>query len=307
MVVATDTIKNTIYIKAKEHPVTPPELYASHLGQHFLDTYPHITAAHIKVIVHRWTRMTVDGAPHPHSFFRDGQETRNVEATITRATGIDLKSSIAGLSVLKSTGSAFHGFVRDEFTTLGETWDRILSTDIDCVWTWKTFATVAAVQDGVARFDKAWESARGIIMKTFATDASASVQNTMYKMCEQILDEVPETARAAFSLPNKHYFEIGEFDASQGDEPALIILIRPELAQGYQEHGQGRRSVCPPIRAQRADQVRGCSLVKFHDVVVERVVDSVMTYLSEKPKGRFNKNWCQFSRRQLGFMIPHCV
>jgi urate oxidase len=208
VVVATDSIKNTIYIKAKEHPVNPPELYASHLGQHFLDTYPHITAAHIDVVVHRWTRMAVDGAPHPHSFFRDGQETRNVEAAVTRGAGIDLKSSIAGLSVLKSTGSAFHGFVRDEFTTLPETWDRILSTDIDCAWTWKRFPTVAAVQQGVERFDKAWESARGIIMKTFATDESASVQNTMYKMCEQILEAVPEVDKAGFSLPNKHYFEI---------------------------------------------------------------------------------------------------
>ncbi|GAB1320839.1 Uricase [Madurella fahalii] len=208
VVVATDSIKNTIYIKAKEHPVNPPELYASYLGQHFLDRYPHITAAHINVIVHRWTRMTIDGAPHPHSFFRDGQETRNVEATVARERGIDLKSSIVGLSVLKSTGSAFHGFVRDEFTTLQETWDRILSTDVDCTWTWKTFPTVAAVQHGVERFDKAWESARAITMKTFATDKSASVQNTMYKMCEQILDAVPDVERAGYALPNKHYFEI---------------------------------------------------------------------------------------------------
>ncbi|SPQ26088.1 397a963f-fc50-43a4-bc8b-b1ab9c7c5139 [Thermothielavioides terrestris] len=208
VIVATDSIKNTIYIKAKEHPVNPPELYASHLGQHFLDRYPHISAAHIRVVVHRWTRMTVDGAPHPHSFFRDGQETRNVEATVARGTGITLESSIAGLPVLKSTGSAFHGFVRDEFTTLAETWDRILSTDVDCAWTWRRFPTLAAVQDGVERFDKAWEGARGIVMKTFATDESASVQNTMYKMCEQILEAVPEVDKVAFSLPNKHYFEI---------------------------------------------------------------------------------------------------
>ncbi len=154
--------------------------------------------------------MDVDGAPHPHSFFRDGQETRNVEATISRAGGIALTSSIVGLTVLKSTGSAFHGFVRDEFTTLPETWDRILSTDVDCSWTWKPFATVAAVQAGVERFDAAWAGARAIIMKTFATDESASVQNTMYKMCEQILEAAPEVEKAGFSLPNKHYFEVGE-------------------------------------------------------------------------------------------------
>ncbi|KAK0723017.1 hypothetical protein B0T26DRAFT_245287 [Lasiosphaeria miniovina] len=208
VVVATDSIKNTIYIKAKEHPVNPPELYASYLGQHFIDRYPHISTAHIKVVVHRWTRMTVDGAPHPHSFFRDGQETRNVEATVSRAGGIELKSGIVGLTVLKSTGSAFHSFVRDEYTTLPETWDRILSTDVDCAWAWKPFAGTAAVLASVERFDQAWESARDITMKTFALDESASVQNTMYKMCEQILEAVPESESASYSLPNKHYFEV---------------------------------------------------------------------------------------------------
>ncbi|KAK0637232.1 hypothetical protein B0T17DRAFT_103892 [Bombardia bombarda] len=208
VVVATDSIKNTIYITAKENPVNPPELYASILGQHFIDRYAHITKAHVKVVVHRWTRMVVDGAPHPHSFFRDGQETRNVEVTATRGEGIVVKSGIVGLTVLKSTGSAFHGFVRDEFTTLAETWDRILSTDVDAGWTWSTFPTLDAVRDGVDRFDRAWEAARGITMKTFANDESASVQNTMYKMCEQILAAEPEIALTNYSLPNKHYFEI---------------------------------------------------------------------------------------------------
>ncbi|KAK4186628.1 putative uricase [Podospora australis] len=208
VVVATDSIKNTIYIKAKEHPVNPPELYASHLGQHFLDKYPHITAAHIKVVVHRWTRINVDGAPHPHSFYRDGNETRNVDATVSREKGIELKSGLVGLSVLKSTGSAFHGFVRDEYTTLPETWDRILSTDVDATWTWKPFPNIAAVAAGVERFDSAFDAARTITLKTFSLDESASVQNTMYKMCEEILEAAPEVQSTGYSLPNKHYFEI---------------------------------------------------------------------------------------------------
>ena len=64
--------------------------------------------------------------------------------------------------------------------------------------------------EGVERFDAAWEAARKITMKTFAEDESASVQNTMYKMSEQILDAAPETAVVGYSLPNKHYFEIGK-------------------------------------------------------------------------------------------------
>jgi urate oxidase len=208
VVVATDSMKNTVYIKAKENPVTPPELFASILGTHFIEKYSHLTAAHIKVITHRWTRMTVDGKPHPHSFYRDGNETRNVEAVARRGKGIDIRSGIAGLLVLKSTGSQFHGFVQDEYTTLPEVWDRILSTDVDCGWSWKTFSGIAAVREAIPKFDKAFENARNITMKTFAEEDSPSVQNTMYKMCEYIMQAVPEVENVDYSLPNKHYFEI---------------------------------------------------------------------------------------------------
>jgi len=208
VVVATDSMKNTVYIKSKENPVTPPELFASILGTHFVETYPHITTANIKIITHRWTRMTIDGKPHPHSFYRDGAETRNVEAVVRKGKGIDIRSGIVGLLVLKSTGSQFHGFVRDEYTTLPEVWDRILSTDVDCGWSWKTFAGMNAVKAAIPKFDKAWSDARAITMKTFAEEDSPSVQNTMYKMCGSILDAVPEVENVDYSLPNKHYFEI---------------------------------------------------------------------------------------------------
>ena len=210
VVVATDSIKNTIYITAKQSAVHPPEIYASTLASHFIERYSHIHAAHVRVVTHRWTRMNIDGKPHPHSFLRDGEEKRIVEATSRRGEGIYLASGIQGLTVLKSTGSAFHGFLRDEYTTLPETWDRILSTDVDATWNWAKFADVAAVEAAVPKFDKAWEAARNITMKQFAEDESASVQATMYKMCDQILAAVPEVETVVYSLPNKHYFELGK-------------------------------------------------------------------------------------------------
>ncbi|KAI9826111.1 MAG: hypothetical protein M1832_000560 [Thelocarpon impressellum] len=209
VVVATDTIKNTVYIMAKQNPVTPPELFASVVATHFIDTYQHIHVARVKVVTHRWTRMSVDGEPHPHAFFRDGAETRDVEAVARRdGQSISLRSAIVGLLVLKSTGSAFHGFMRDDYTTLPETYDRILSTEVDCGWLWKSFASLEAVRAAVSKFDAAWEAARRITMKAFAEDSSASVQNTMYKMCDRILAEIPDVESIDYSLPNKHYFEI---------------------------------------------------------------------------------------------------
>ncbi|KIW91575.1 uricase [Cladophialophora bantiana CBS 173.52] len=208
VVVATDSMKNTTYIMAKQNPVHPPELFASILGTHFVNTYKHIHTAHISIVQHRWTRMTIDGKPHPHSFFRDGNEKRLVQADIIEGKGIEIKSSISDLLVLKSTGSEFHHFVRDEFTTLPEVWDRILSTSVDANWKWSTFAGLDAVKKYMAKFDETWAKAREITFRLFALEESPSVQNTMYKMCEQILAAQPMVQAVDYSLPNKHYFEI---------------------------------------------------------------------------------------------------
>ena len=203
-------MKQTTYIMAKQHPVNPPELFGSILANHFVTKYPHIHTAHVKVKQHRWTRMTIDGKPHPHSFFRDGSETRNVEAVASDKEGISVRSAISGLLVLKSTGSAFHGFVTDEYTALEPVQDRILSTEVDCGYIWNTFKTLGDVESAVSKFDGAWNTARQTTLDLFAKEESPSVQNTMYKMCEHILATVPEVQAVDYSLPNKHYFQIGQ-------------------------------------------------------------------------------------------------
>ncbi|KAM3430097.1 hypothetical protein MY4824_007855 [Beauveria thailandica] len=208
VVVATDSMKNTVFILAKQHPVTPPELFAATLGAHFLEKYSHIHVANVDIATKRWVRMHVDGRPHPHSFVKEGEEKRNVRARVSRSGGIAVNSGLSDLTVLKSTGSAFHGFVRDDFTTLPETWDRIMSTDVDASWDWSVFPDLAAVRDAAPEFDRAHEAARNITFKRFAEDNSASVQATMYKMSADILEAVPNVTKVYYSLPNKHYFEL---------------------------------------------------------------------------------------------------
>jgi urate oxidase len=208
VVVATDSMKNTTYILAKQNPVHPPELFASTLGTHFVNKYKHIHAAHISIVQHRWTRMTIDGKPHPHSFFRDSNEKRVVQADIYEGKGIEVRSGISDLLVLKSTGSEFHHFVRDDFTTLPDVYDRILSTSVDAGWKWSTFPSLDVVKTEAARFDDTWSKAREITFRLFALEESPSVQNTMYKMCQEILAAQPLVEAVDYSLPNKHYFEI---------------------------------------------------------------------------------------------------
>jgi urate oxidase len=167
---------------------------------------------------------------------------------------------------LKSTGSAFHGFIRDEYTTLGETWDRILSTDVDATWEWRVFRDVEEVRKEQAQFDLAWEGARETTMRVFAEDYSASVQATMYKMSEEILEKAPGVMRVTYELPNKHYFEISKLypglktmseNHSSIPQPKdegtglvlnrMLTVYRYGVAQRTQEHRKGRRSLCTPV------------------------------------------------------------
>ena len=137
-------------------------------------------------------------------------EKRLVECTAERGKGISIRSGIKGLLVLKSTGSQFWGYHKDEYTRLPETWDRILSTEVEAYWKWNKFSGLDQVRASIPKFDKACENVRRITLDRFAKENSPSVQNTMYKMADDILAAVPEVESVDYTLPNKHYFEVGK-------------------------------------------------------------------------------------------------
>ena len=106
------------------------------------------------------------------------------------------------------------------------------------------------------KFDKAWDDAKKITLETFAKEESPSVQNTMYKMAEQILAGAPDVEAVDYKLPNKHYFEVGESRSFPRQcETAADIMSRPQLVQWPEEHRQRRRSLCAPDRPQRLDRM----------------------------------------------------
>lgn len=208
--------------------------------------------------------MSFDGKPHPHSFVQDGTDVRSTNVDVVEGKGINIKSTISGLQVLKSTNSQFHGFVQDEYTTLKETWDRILSTDVDASWHW-SFLSLDQVKAAIPKFDAAFDAARDITLRTFAGDNSASVQNTMYKMAEQILAYEPLLLSVDYALPNKHYFQLGKRSSLLASiAPVLLftymlVTSRFELAQRAEEYRRGCRGVRALLRAKRPDHLLGCS------------------------------------------------
>jgi len=200
-VVPTDTQKNTVYALARQEPVGQVEEFALRLARHFVDNHEHITGARVSVAEHGWDRITVNGTPHDHAFSRSSDERRTAVATVDDR-GTRVVSGLSDLVVLKSTGSEFHGFAKDRYTTLPETTDRILATAVTA--TWRHGSPTLSTKD----WDASFTSARTAILAAFADTHSLSLQQTLFAMGRAVLEAEQGITEIRLVLPNKHHFAV---------------------------------------------------------------------------------------------------
>ena len=196
LVVATDTQKNTVYAFAREFGVGSPEEFLLRLGRHFTSAFDWVTGGRWEAEQYSWARIDVNGQPHDHAFVRQGQEVRTAVVTID---GDDtwVVGGLTDLVVLKSTGSEFHGFPRDRYTSLVETDDRILATSVSARWRY-----VKPDLD----YNKSYDSIRQVLLETFATTHSLALQQSLFAMGRAVIESQPGVAEIRFSMPNKHHF-----------------------------------------------------------------------------------------------------
>jgi urate oxidase len=196
-VLPTDTQKNTAFAYAKKHGVSSPEDYALALGRRLLAATPAANGATIAVEEYAWDRIEVDGAGHDHAFVRRGGEVRTTRVDVGE-DGTVVVSGLQDLVVLKSTGSEFTGFLRDEYTTLPDADDRILATALRAEWTYRP----GQQPDWNATYD----AVRALLLATFATTYSRALQETLYAMGAAVLEAHDAIAEISFAAPNKHHF-----------------------------------------------------------------------------------------------------
>ena len=192
---ATDTMRNTVYALAKEHLTGSIEDFGLALVDHFLEAAPTVGGCWVEITQFLWDRIEVDGRPHEHSFVRGRGERR---ARVSGDEGGDrrVEAGIGDVYVLKTTQSGFEGFLRERFTTLPETDDRILATVLTAKWVYDTLD---------ADFDRLWAGVLERSLETFTDHYSPSAQNTLYRMGGAVLDSFPEIGRIWYSLPNVHH------------------------------------------------------------------------------------------------------
>ena len=196
--ISTDTIKNVVNVVARENLALDNEPFCAALAQKFFKEYPQVESVSISALETKWVRLTIDGVPHAHSFVLDnnGKNSAKVEAT---RQAVAISSGVAGFTFMKSTNSGWDNYVKDPYTTILETRDRMCATSMDASWRWKTAPT---------NYPAANAKIIETMLKVFATTYSESVQDSLYRMGTAALAAVPELIDITMACPNKHYLLI---------------------------------------------------------------------------------------------------
>jgi urate oxidase len=225
----TDTMKNTVYALAGQtREIEPVEKFGQRLAEHFIDNNPQVSRVIIDIAEHGWKRMKFDGSEHDHSFVRGSNEKRTAKITAAR-DGVIIESGVEDMIVLKTTRSGFAGFIKDEYTTLPETTDRIFSTAIKATWRYG---------NADAATDDTFDAIRRRVLEVFAGQDSLSVQHTLYAMGEAVLAEFADVDEIALSLPNIHCLPIDMTKFGQSNDNRIFVptdephgLIEARLAR----------------------------------------------------------------------------
>jgi len=223
LVLPTDTMKNTVYAFARELDPCELETFAWTLGSHFVENFEHVTHAAVKLIETPWQRLEIDGQRHPHAFLGTSTERQTCQAVVTRPkAGEDpegaIECGLEGLVLLKTTDSGFSKFLRDEFTTLTETGDRIFATAVTAKWVYN---------DTPDNWRGARERIRATLIREFAARFSPSVQATLYEMASAVLDAEPVVEEINLSMPNlhRHLVDLSPFEL---DNPNVLFVPTDE-------------------------------------------------------------------------------
>jgi urate oxidase len=221
----TDTMKNTVYSLARASKASTIEGFAIELGDYLLANNPQVSGASIEIEEKAWHRLVVDGAPEPTTFKLGGPEIQTVRAVRDRNhEEWTVKSGVDGLVILKTTKSAFTGYIKDKLTTLKPATDRIFGTCATANW---EFAA------GSPDYAQVRAKVIAAILKEFAVHHSMSVQHTLFDMGNAALVAAPEIARITLIMPNLHHL-LADLSPFGQDNPNHIFVPIDE-PHGYIE------------------------------------------------------------------------
>lgn len=230
-ILPTDTMKNTVYSRAKESSATAPEDFAKELLEYILSRNPQVSSGAVTIEQAMWKRMSFDGKPDPHNFIRGSNEMQVTTVERGRTGPYAIRSGFDGLHVMKTSKSSFEGYIKDSLTTLPETKDRLFATVVRAEWNYTK---------DVLDFNLLRKTIRETMLRCFANHDSRSVQETLFAMAKDALEAVPEISDIKLTMPNKHSLLIDL--ARFGQENPNEIFVPTDEPHGYIEARVIRKS-----------------------------------------------------------------
>lgn len=194
-ILATDTMKNTVYSLARDSSAGCMEEFGQELAAYLLKRNPQVSAAHVTLSERTWDHLQIGGKQHPTTFVHGSSECQTADVQAARNRKLSTSAGLDNLVIMKTAGSEFAGFIKDPLTTLPETKDRLLGTSMRAQWKYSS---------NESPFRALRTKIRETLLKTFADHASKSVQHTLYAMGKAALQSVPEIEEIELTLPNKH-------------------------------------------------------------------------------------------------------
>jgi urate oxidase / 2-oxo-4-hydroxy-4-carboxy-5-ureidoimidazoline decarboxylase len=208
--IATDSMKNFIQRETMNFTGYDLESYCEFLAAKFMDIYPQaagvqlsaseIPYAHLSGTAFAFAPAGPERAHSVLELAREGSSVVTVEA----------RSGIVGFRLLRLSGSAFHGFVRDRYTTLPDIGNRPLHMWLDLDWT-------AADRVPVTN------AARQIVHEVFAGFESGSIQQIIYQIGQKMLADIPSISEIHLEANNRTWDTIAE----EGDSSGVYTEARP--------------------------------------------------------------------------------
>ena len=210
--IATDSIKNFVQREMLNYEGADLEDCCRFLGAKFLATYPQVEGVQMSA-------AAIPYAALPNSdvaFAPAGPDCATARLELNRNGVVEIASGIRGFKLLRLGGSAFHGFVRDQYTTLPDITNRPLHMWLDLEWLY------TKSPDGFSS-GAVTAAVRRIVLDIFNGFASGSIQQVIHQIGTRMLADIPSMAEVHLEANNRTWDTVAE----RGEELGVFTEARP--------------------------------------------------------------------------------
>jgi urate oxidase/2-oxo-4-hydroxy-4-carboxy-5-ureidoimidazoline decarboxylase len=238
-IVATDSMKNFILRHTALFKGETIEGFLAFISQQFLEKYTHVASISITgdrlpfdpVIVPGHDEWTNSGLVYRRSHNDHTSASMEISRTEDGADSF-ISSHLCGLTdlqLIKVSGSSFYGFIRDEYTTLPESYDRPLYIFLNIYWIYSDIADATSIE--IDSYVPA-EQVRDIAQTVFHEFKTPSIQYLIYQIGLRMLSRFPQLAEVRFESNNRTWETV--IETIEDSEGKVFTEARPPYGfQGF--------------------------------------------------------------------------